>query len=85
MNETLQRSAAILAWMVLPVIGGFVLWRLWLSRLADGHVLAGKLARISSQTSILLLIPPMFVFAIWKAMEYGMVDRHDPVDDPDFY
>jgi hypothetical protein len=33
----------------------------------------------------LLLIPPMFVFAIWKAMEYGMVDRNDPVDDPDFY
>ena len=34
---------------------------------------------------LLLLIPPMFVFAIWKAMEYGMVDRNDPVDDPDFY
>ena len=27
---------------------------------------------------LLLLIPPMFVFAIWKAMDYGMVDRHDP-------
>ena len=23
--------------------------------------------------------------ALWKAMEYGMVDRHDPPDDPDFY
>ena len=34
---------------------------------------------------LLLLIPPMFVFAIWKAMDYGMVDRQDPVDDPDFY
>ncbi len=67
MNETLQRSVAILAWMVLPVIGGFVLWRLWLSRLADGHVLAGKLARFSSQTSILLLIPPMAMLVFWTA------------------
>ena len=33
----------------------------------------------------LLLVPPLVAFAIWKAMEYGIVDRHDPVDDPDFY
>jgi hypothetical protein len=33
----------------------------------------------------LLLIPALLTFAIWKAMEYGIVDRHDPVDDPDFY
>ena len=32
-----------------------------------------------------LLVPPLITFAIWKAMEYGMVDRHDPPDDPDFY
>ena len=25
-----------------------------------------------------LLVPPMLAFALWKAMEYGMVDRHDP-------
>ena len=33
----------------------------------------------------LLLVPPLVAFAIWKAMEYGMIDRHDPPDDPDFY
>jgi hypothetical protein len=33
----------------------------------------------------LLLVPPLITFAIWKAMEFGIVDRHDPVDDPDFY
>ena len=33
----------------------------------------------------LLLVPPMITLAIWKAMEYGIVERHDPVDDPDFY
>ena len=32
-----------------------------------------------------LLIPPLISFAIWKAMEYGIVERHDPPDDPDFY
>ena len=31
---------------------------------------------------LLLIVPPMLVFAIWKAMEYGMVDRHDPVGRP---
>jgi hypothetical protein len=32
-----------------------------------------------------LLVPPMITFAIWKAMEYGIVDREDPPDDPDLY
>ena len=32
-----------------------------------------------------LFIPPLLTFALWKAMEYGMVERHDPPDDPDFY
>jgi hypothetical protein len=34
---------------------------------------------------LLLFVPPIIWFAIWKAMEYGIVERHDPVDDPDFY
>ena len=33
----------------------------------------------------LLFVPPLITFAIWKAMEYGMVERHDPQEDPDFY
>ena len=33
----------------------------------------------------LLVVPLMITFAIWKAMEFGIVERHDPVDDPDFY
>ncbi len=32
-----------------------------------------------------LLVPPLLAFALWKAMEYGMVERNDPVEDPDFY
>jgi len=32
-----------------------------------------------------LLVPPMITFAIWKAMEYGMIERNDPPEDPDFY
>ncbi len=34
---------------------------------------------------LLLVVPLMITFAIWKAMEFGIVERHDPVDDPDFY
>lgn len=67
MNEALQRSLAILAWMVLPVIGGLLLWRFWLRGLADGHDLAGRLARVSSQTSIMFLIPPMSMLVFWTA------------------
>lgn len=67
MNDALERSLAILAWMVLPVVGGFVLWRVWLRRRADGHELAGRIARISSRTSIVALIPPMAMLVFWTA------------------
>ena len=30
----------------------------------------------------LLFVPPLITFAIWKAMEYGMVERHDPSGRP---
>jgi len=66
-NDALRRSLAILAWMVLPVVGGLLLWRVWLRGLADGHDLASRLARISSQTSIMLLIPPMSMLVFWTA------------------
>lgn len=33
----------------------------------------------------LLLVPPLLTLALWKAMEYGIVERHDPDDDPDSY
>jgi hypothetical protein len=63
----LQRSLAILAWMVLPVVAGFVLWRRWLSRRPDGHAVASRVARISSQASIVALIPPMAMLVFWNS------------------
>ena len=33
----------------------------------------------------LLLVPPLIGFALWNAMRYGIVERHDPVDEPDFF
>ena len=33
----------------------------------------------------LLLVPALIAFGLWKAMRYGIVERHDPVDEPDFY
>jgi len=67
MNDALARSAAILAWMVLPVVGGFILWRAWISRLPEGHELASRIARISSQVAISGIIPPMVILVFWTA------------------
>ena len=65
MNDAVHRSLAILAWMVLPVLAGFVLWRAWLLRRTDGHELAGRLARASSRLSMVVLIPPMALLVFW--------------------
>jgi hypothetical protein len=32
-----------------------------------------------------LLVPLLLAFAIHKAMGYGIVERHDPPEDPDFF
>lgn len=32
---------------------------------------------------LLLLVPPLLVFALWKAIEYGMVERFETPPDPD--
>ena len=33
---------------------------------------------------LLLFMPPLVYLALSKAMAYGIVDRDDPEDDPDF-
>lgn len=33
----------------------------------------------------LLLVPPLTTLALWAAMRYEIVGRHDPVDEPDFF
>ena len=32
---------------------------------------------------LLLVVPPLLSLAIWKAMDYGIVSRTDPVPGPD--
>jgi hypothetical protein len=32
---------------------------------------------------MLLVVPPMLAFALWKAMQFGMVSRTDPQPEPD--
>lgn len=32
---------------------------------------------------LLLLVPPLLVFALWKAIGYGMVERFEAPPDPD--
>ena len=33
----------------------------------------------------LLLVPPLTTLALWTAMRYDVVARHDPVEEPDFF
>lgn len=33
----------------------------------------------------LLLVPPLIWLSLRQAMAYGIVDRHEPEDEPDFY
>jgi len=33
----------------------------------------------------LLLVPPVTTLALWMAMRYNIVARHDPVEEPDFF
>jgi hypothetical protein len=34
---------------------------------------------------LLLVVPLLAALALWTAMRYGIVERHDPVDDPDMF
>jgi hypothetical protein len=34
---------------------------------------------------LLFLMPALIMLALWKAMQYGIVARNDPVEEPDFY
>lgn len=32
---------------------------------------------------LLLIVPLLAALALWTAMRYGIVERHDPVEEPD--
>ena len=33
----------------------------------------------------LLLLPPLVALALWTAMRYGIVERFEPEEEPDFF
>jgi len=66
-SEPAARTLAILAWMVLPVVGGYLLWRAGLVRAAEGERRAGALARGLSRVAILAVASPLMVLLFWKA------------------
>lgn len=66
-SDALARSIDILLWMVLPVVGGYLLWRLWLRGREGGEALASRVARVTSQTSILGIVSPMLVLVFWTS------------------
>jgi hypothetical protein len=35
--------------------------------------------------AVLLLVPLVFAAALWMAIRYGIVERFEPEDEPDFF
>ena len=33
----------------------------------------------------LLVVPPVVTLVLWQAMRHGLVERNDPVEEPDFF
>jgi hypothetical protein len=67
MPPAFLRSIETLAWMIGPVLAGWALWRRRFARLSDGHAEASRWARLSSQTALLGIIPPMLALVFWTS------------------
>jgi predicted permease len=61
------QSISILLWMIIPVLVGYLLWKLVLSRVEDGDRRAGKLASLFSHLTILGFAAPLMVLIFWTS------------------
>jgi len=66
-GSPLSQSVAILLWMTLPVVAGYVSWQAWLRRRSEGDRLASSISRILSQVAILVLTSPLSFLLFWSA------------------
>ncbi len=65
--DPLGQSVAILLWMTLPVLGGYVLWHAALKRRAEGDREASAVARLLSHLAILGAASPLSLLLFWVA------------------
>lgn len=63
----LAQSVAILLWMTLPVLAGYVLWHAALRRQAEGEKRASSIARLLSHLAILAAASPLSLLLFWAA------------------
>lgn len=61
------QSVAILLWMSLPVLAGYLLWHAALKRREEGDRLASALARVLSHLAILGAASPLSFLLFWVA------------------
>lgn len=61
------QSISILLWMITPVVAGYLLWRLVLSRGGDGERRADALSRFFSHLTILGFASPLMVLVFWTS------------------
>src|SRR5947207_7981571 len=66
-GSPLSQSVAILLWMTLPVVAGYVFWQASLRRRPEGDALASSIARVLSQFAILALASPLSFLLFWVA------------------
>jgi len=57
----------IIAWMIGPVLAGYVLWRSVISKQPQGHEKAAKASRILGRLSLIGFAAPMMLLAVWGA------------------
>src|SRR5437667_5800408 len=62
-----SQSVAILLWMALPVLAGYVLWHVALKRRTEGDRLASAISRLLSHTAILGSASPLSLLLFWVA------------------
>ncbi len=62
-----SQSVAILLWMTLPVLAGYVFWQASLRHRSEGDKLASSISRVLSQVAILVLTSPLSFLLFWVA------------------
>jgi hypothetical protein len=66
-SEAFQRCLPVLAWMIGPIVAGYLLWHGALKRLGEGEKVALRTARALSYLSMLGTITPFIVIVFWVA------------------
>ena len=66
-ENTTHEVVRILLWMALPILAGWLLWRVLLRKRAGGHAEASFLGRHATRLALLFTATPIMLLASWIA------------------